>query len=173
MRGIWISYRQHIFLRNSSGFIKTGCYIQSYLYSIQLLNEVLVSSAFLPWTGLLCLCTCLQNKELNWIMKPRLMSEFQFLFSVAASVITLIKPAESIITELKVIIWLHCQLKKHWVKDFNWVKSIVMFCIHSKNIQPHRDCDWLTSSPASQSKAPMHFFWNTMFRSNSTNSYIL
>lgn len=52
-------------------------------------------------------------------MKSRLMSKFQLLFSMVPSVITIIKSAESVITELKVIIWLHCELTNLWVKDFN------------------------------------------------------
>jgi len=55
-------------------------------------------------------------------MKPRLMTEFQLLFSMAPSVITIIKSAESMITELKVIIWLYWELTNLWVKDFNRVK---------------------------------------------------
>lgn len=52
-------------------------------------------------------------------MKPRLMTESQFLFNTAVSIITIIKSAESIITELNVRIWLHGELTKLWAKDLN------------------------------------------------------
>lgn len=81
------------------------------------MNNFFINLAFGLWTkGSLCPCICLQSNN-----NKSQTNGFQYLFSVAPSVITLIKSAESI-RKKKITIWLLCDLTDPWVKDFKWVQ---------------------------------------------------
>lgn len=88
------------------------------------------------------------------------MTELQLLFSMAPSTVTTIKSAESITTELKVTIWLHCELTNFSVKDFNSVKrhSYVLRTLQ-KHLSTVTMTGWQLHQCYTANEAPNLFFF--------------
>lgn len=87
------------------------------------------------------------------------MTESQFLFNTALSIITIIKSAESIITELNAIIWPRSELTKLWAKDLNRVeRHSYVLCTLQKYLTTGIVTGWHLHQTYGANKAPTQYF---------------